>query len=159
MFHPERHTLFTSLTLFNPFFCGIVSNCIRKWVCKKKQTNKKERFKLAIMGEAVFSLTFNQCYVIWWTHFGKSMEEYLTISLYSTSRNHNKFRGSVKALISRTRWLIDLSPRKRENKSPFSFRKTPNIPKNRKLARNVKISYHDNRKTKRVSAYQSVWDL
>lgn len=39
------------------------------------------------------------------------------------------------------------------------FRKTPNIPKNRKLARNVKISYHDNRKTKRVSTYQSVWDL
>ena len=73
---------------FQSFFCGIVSNCIRKWVCKKNKQTKK-RFKLAIMGEALFSLTFNQCYVIWWTHFGQSMEEYLPISLRSTSRNHN----------------------------------------------------------------------
>ena len=67
---------------FQSFFWGIVSNCITKWVCKKKKT-------IQTMGEALFSLTFNACYVTWWTHFGENMEEHLTISLHLTSRNHN----------------------------------------------------------------------
>lgn len=40
---PERHTLFTSLTLFNPFFvesCQTVSGS--GFAKKKKQTNKKD---------------------------------------------------------------------------------------------------------------------
>lgn len=88
---------------FQSFFWGIVSNCIRKWVCKKR-TKQKKKFKRAIMEEALFSLTFNKCYVTWWTHFGEIMEEYLTISLRSTSRNHNNTTDSFCKLNGRGVW-------------------------------------------------------
>ena len=82
MFHPETHILFTSLTLFNHFFGESCQTVSQSEFAKKKKT-------IQTMGEALFSLTFNACYVTWWTHFGENMEEYLTISLHLTSRNHN----------------------------------------------------------------------
>ena len=103
MFHPERHNiLFTSLTLFNHFLGESCQTVSGSGFAKKEQNKKK--FKRAIMEEALFSLTFNKCYVTWWTHFGEIMEEYLTISLRSTSRNHNNTTESFCKLNGRGVW-------------------------------------------------------
>lgn len=74
MFHPERHTLFTSLTLFNPFFVELCQTVSGSGFAKKKQTNKK-KIQTSNYGRGVVFPNFQPvlCDMMntFWTEYGR----------------------------------------------------------------------------------------
>lgn len=82
MFHPERHTLFTSLTLFNPFFVESCQTVSGSGFAKNKNKNK---IQTSNYGRGVVFPNFQP--VLWnmmntfWRDYGRIFDNFTSIDI------------------------------------------------------------------------------
>ena len=84
MFHPERHILFTSLTLFNHFF-GESWQTVSGSGFAKKEQNKKKKIQKSNYGRGVVFPNFQQvlCNMMntFWRDYGRIFDNFTSIDI------------------------------------------------------------------------------
>ena len=85
MFHPERHTLFTSLTLLNPFFVESCQTASGSGFAKKQTNKQKKKIQTSNYGRGVVFPNFQRvlCNMMntFWREYGRIFDNFTSFDI------------------------------------------------------------------------------